>query len=199
MSSKMKYYLMNHDRRMNRDGRNPYGSRGGYVTSRRDHGRGYNEGEFRGMNDQNYRSDRNYDEPRYRDHRDMNYENDYRQNGMDYHNYPMNDYGGGYLNRDELHAWKRMLCDELEKGECEMFSDDKILKRAKENGIRFENFTEDEFIVAVLMMYTDYGKTLGKANIDTYVKMANDFLCDEDAGVKYGEKLTAYFDHVVNV
>lgn len=190
--SKMRDYLMNRDRRMNRDGRNPYGSRGGYVTSRRDHGRGYYEGEFRGMSDHNSRPE--YDERRYRDHRRTNeydYASDYRMD--DY------DYGGGYLNHEELHAWKRMLCDSLEKGECEMFSDDKIIKRAKENGIRFDNFTEDEFIVAVLMMYTDYGKTLGKANIDTYVKMANDFLCDEDSGVKYGEKMTAYFDHVVNV
>lgn len=187
MSSKMKHYLMNHDRRMNRDGRNPYGSKGGYVGSKRDHG--YYEGEFRGRSDHNRRPE--YDERRYRDRRMDEY--DY---ATDYH---MDDYGGGYLNHEELHAWKRMLCDDLEKGECEMFSEDKILKRAKENGIRFDYFTEDEFIVAVLMMYTDYGKTLGKANIDTYVKMANDFLCDEDAGVKYGEKLTAYFDHVVNV
>ncbi len=195
MNPKMRDYLMNRDRRMNRDGRNPYGSRGGYVTSGRDrnHGRrSYYEGEFRGMSD--YRSDRNYDERRY-----MDYGDDYRTGGRDYDDYAMSDYGGGYLNRDELHAWKRMLCDELEKGECEMFSDEKIMKRAKENGIRFDEFSEDEFIVTVLMMYTDYGKTLGKANIDTYVKMANDFLCDEDAGVKYGEKLTAYFDHIANV
>lgn len=133
--------------------------------------------------------------------------NDYRNRREDFRPYPMSlypmyddyDHGGGYLSKEELYRWKNKLYDEMEKGECEMLSDEKVLKRAKEMGIRFENFTEDEFIVTVLMIFTDYCKTLGKANIDMYIKMAKDFLDDSDAGVKYGEKLTAYYDNVVNV
>lgn len=39
----------------------------------------------------------------------------------------------------------------------------------------------------------------GKANTDMYLKMAKDFLEDKDAGVKFGEKLAAYYDNIVNV
>lgn len=202
MDPRMRDYMMNRNRNsMRRDERNPYGSRGGYVSSGRpDHNydsRSYYSGEFQGMSDGN----RGYGDRYGRDF------NDYRNRREDSHPYPMSpypmyddyDHGGGYLSKEELYRWKNKLYNEMEKGECEMLSDEKVLKRAKEMGIRFENFTEDEFIVTVLMIFTDYCKTLGKANIDMYIKMAKDFLDDSDAGVKYGEKLTAYYDNIVNV
>lgn len=213
MNPKMKDYLM---RRMDRnrtreDGRNPYGSRGGYVRGHRMYdGRmdrnSYYTGEFHGMSDRRMDSGMEYDDMRRsRYHGDMRHERDYgdiREYDRceeDHARYDINDYGGGYLNRQELEAWKSMLFDDMEKSERDMFAEDKILKKAKDTGVKYEKFTEDEFVVTVLMLYSDYGKTLGKANIDTYIKMACDFLCDKDAGVQGGEKLTAYFDHVVNV
>lgn len=46
-------------------------------------------------------------------------------------------------------------------------------------------------------MYTDYKNTLGKGNVDIYIRLAKDFLCDEDASVKYGEKLAVYYEDIV--
>ena len=178
------------DMRDMRDMRNPYGSKVGYVTSRRpgrdrsEYGdQGYYSGEFRGRSG---------------DHRSGRDRRDYGDYG-DYNDYAPYDYGGGYLSKEELSRWEKKLYGEMEKGECEMLSREKIMKRAKEVGSKYDEFTEDEFVATVLMLYTDYCKTLGKANIDMYIKMAKDFLDDKDAGVKYGEKLTAYYDHVVNV
>lgn len=206
MDSRMRDYIINRGISTGyRDERNPYGSKGGYISSsrpdrrndRRADRRSYYGGEFYGMSDKNF-------EYGGRDRRDYNdYDYNYRESNTDRRMYEPNDYyndfGGGYLSKEELYRWKNKLYSEMEKGECEMLSDEKILKRAKEMGLRFENFTEDELVVTVLMIFTDYCKTLGKANIDMYVKMAKDFLDDKDAGVKYGEKLTAYYDNIVNV
>ena len=93
MEPRMDRYMR--DRRSNmggRDGRNPYGSRGGYVTSRRPRGRdrmyyddrtmggdgGYYEGTFRGQTDRNMydRYDRMHDNF---DDRNMDMDMDYAQ------------------------------------------------------------------------------------------------------------------------
>lgn len=267
MDRRMKDYMMT--RGMGgRDRRNPYGSRGGYVTNRRpdrgmdrgdyrrgedrgmdreDYRRGMDRGDYRKGEDRggyrrqrdhdNYREDMNRDyagmgdfghggwyEGEFRgmtrDHdmmdgrrgggrdrgmdrgedyrRDRDY-GDYADYGQDYGQDYEQDYGGGYLNRDELEHWEHKLMEELDKSEKDSMSREKIIKRAKDLGIKFDEYTEDELAVATLVMYTDYCKTLGKASIDMYVKLAKDFLEDKDAGVRYGEKLAAYFDHIVNV
>lgn len=223
MNPRMRGYMMRRDRDM-RDTRNPYGSKGGYVTQsrpRRDRamhdGGSYYEGEFRGMTDHAMHEDYarggrdyGYEDDYARNHRDYGYYgDDYAMNGYetrrhndygyDYHYMPYPDYASGNLGREELHHWKKKLYGEMEKSECEMMSEEKILKRAKEMGIKFEEFSEDEYVIAVLAMYTDYCKTLGKANLEMYLKLAKDFLEDKDAGVKYGEKLAAYYDNIVNV
>lgn len=221
MNPRMRDYMMRRGGDM-RDMRNPYGSQGGYVTSRRP-GRdramndrnSYFAGDFYGMSDHSMNGDYNSDYARNR----RDYGNDYEMSdmrrrdygydmrgGRDYGDYredygymPYPDYASGNLSREELHHWKKKLYGEMEKSECDMMSEEKILKRAKEMGLKFDDFSEDEFVIAVLAMYTDYCKTLGKANFDMYLKMAKDFLDDKDAGVKYGEKLAAYYDAIVNV
>lgn len=223
MDRRMRDYMAMRGMR-GRDGRNPYGSRGGYVVSSRsdrgedyarsgrndrrmmdrrmmdqrmdrgmDYGHGgYYEGEFRGRTG-DHRMDYGED---YR----MDY-GDYRRDYADHNDYygDMGDYGGGYLSPDELRHWEKKLMQGMEKGEKDMMSREKILKRAEDMGIKFEEFTPDELVVATLMMYTDYCSTIGKASLDMYIKLAKDFLCDEDAGVQYGEKLAAYYDHIANV
>ena len=72
-----------------------------------------------------------------------------------------------------------------------------IMKKAQEMGIKFDKFTEEEFYTTVLMLYSDYKSSLGTANADIYLKLAKDWLCDEDAEMQYGEKLAAYYESVV--
>lgn len=188
MNPRMRNYM---DRRM--DGRNPYGSRGGYITSRRPasrdrawedmrHNGGYYEGEFRGNTGHDYGYDMN----------DYNDYNDYR----DYRSY---DYASGMLDEREIDEWMMKLERSMDSSERDSMSKQKILKRAKDMGMKFENCTEEEFAVTVMMLYTDYCKTLGKSDPEIYIKLAKDFLNDKDAGVKYGEKLAAYYDNIVNV
>lgn len=79
-----------------------------------------------------------------------------------------------------------------------MIKMDLVIKKAKDMGIEFDKFTEDEFYTTFLMVFTDYSKTLGTANLDTYVKLSKDWLCDKDSMLRYGEKLAAYRDYVVS-
>lgn len=125
--------------------------------------------------DRDYRRDRNYE-------RDFGYERDY---------------GEGKLSRRDIDEWVEDLMKQLATDEKEMFKIDKVVKKAEELGIKFDKFNEDELYVTTLMFLTDYKSTLGKGNIDMYIRLAKDFLCDEDAGVRYGEKLAAYYDFIV--
>lgn len=253
MNSYMRDYLM---RRRMTDGRNPYGSEGGYVVSRRargdrrmgrdyayDYPNRYGDSENQRLNSQreeDYARGRGYDghyEPieimgrfngyyggaedyaRGRDYnygedyargrgRDYNYGNDYAR-GRDYGYMPyppyMMDYGygrdyaqgGEYLSDKDLKMWADKLMRDVEDKDKQFLSRENIRKRADEMGIKFDKYSFEEFYVVVLMKYTDHCKTLGTANMDIYLKLAKDFFEDDDAAVKYGEKLALYYDHIV--
>lgn len=201
-----------------RDGRNPYGSRGGYITSRDPR-----------------RRDRNHEMPDYarvgRDYEEE-YNQDYararmgRQRDM-YGYYPfevmgrvgyeemhdpyiddmmydysrgrgMRDYAeGSMLTNRELMDWSQKLMQELEEKDKAYFKYDNIEKKAKEMGMTFDKYSFDEFYTTVLMMVTDYCKTLGTANPDVYLRLSKDFLEDKDSALKYSDKLSAYYDYVI--
>lgn len=272
------------DRAMRRDGRNPYGSRGGYVTSsrgRRDRAgedyarqyatrndyaeydtrrgdRAYNEQdmarnrrdyEHAGQSDMarrdyaDMRSGRDYGD--YGDYagdmrgdmRDMHYgerqgnfrpveamgyftgyyggSEDYARGGRrDYGDYDYGydmrgrdyadyDYAGDYgetLTKEELDHWNKKLMNEVEEKDKQFFSKENIAQKAKQMGIPFEQFKEEELATAALMTYTDYCKALKPyvgANMDVYISMGKAFLTDPDAAVKGGEKLAVYHDCIV--
>lgn len=203
--------------RMMRDGRNPYGSRGGYITSR-DPRRRDRMGR---MEDYNYSRGRDYEYegPEY-PNRDMAMRRDghyypfeitgkmgYEEEMFDpYYQDMMHDYARGrgrdyagaeMLSNRELMDWSQKLMKEVEEKDKAFFKYENIEKKAKDMGIQFDKFTFDEFYLVCLMMYTDYCKTLGTANMDIYLKLSKDWLCDEDVAMRYGEKLSTYYDTVV--
>ena len=240
-----------------RDGRNTYGSKGGYVDSRRDYNdynrdyRGdYNDyrRDYNDYNDYNkngtnydYRSDYDYADYDYQQDMDMrsrgydqrmdggypgftrgyagHYGNtpfeimqsgqydprmmgmmDGRQDYVDYNN-NMRDYRDYHsqknLRREDLEMWSQKLLRKVDEKEKDLFRKEKILKKAEEMGIRFEEFNPEEFYTTVLMVYTDYCKTMGNANPDLYVRIAKDWLMDDDSAYRGGEKLSAYYHHII--
>lgn len=197
------------------DMRNPYGSRGGYVDSRRDYEdyrQNYGQDYRRDYNDyneyQDYRSDyRGYD----REY-DRNYDRGYdRSYGTEtYTGYygatpfemmrtrgGFGDYHSKKLEGRELHEWKEMLMQEIDPKYKEMFREDKIMQKAQQLGIKMNEFTPEELSVTTLMMWTDYQKDIGIMNPDIYMKMARSWLEDPDAEIKGGEKLSAYYNHII--
>ena len=200
-----------------RDGRNPYGSRGGYITSRDPRRRD----RMSGMSDYARGRDYGYEGPEYpnrereeRMYRDghyypfeitgrMGYEEEmydpYYQDMMyDYARGRGRDYAGAeMLSNRELMDWSQKLMKDVEEKDKAFFKYENVEKKAKDMGIQFDKFTFDEFYLVCLMMYTDYCKTLGTANMDIYLKLSKDWLQDQDSELKNSEKLYAYYYYVV--
>ena len=120
--------------------------------------------------------------------------------GRQYH---MPDYAMDYaeestrLSEQELKKWAERLQQHIDMQYKTMYEKERVLKRANELGMLFEKFNKEEFYVTVLMLYTDFCKTLGSTNLDMYLKLAKDWLCDDDIAVKYSEKLAIYHDCIV--
>ena len=185
---------------MRYDGRNPYGAKGGYVRDSR-------YGDFYAMDDREpYDA---YDARRYdarsRERYDMASRRDYNYYPVEAMGRFTGYYGGtdryprdghSMLSEEDLKRWSKRLLDDVDdKDKLKM---ENIVKRAEQMGIRFEEFTPYEMYVTVLMMFTDYHKTLGTGNYDVYIKLAKDWLCDDDSDLKYGDKLTAYYENVIH-
>lgn len=188
------------DRAMRRDRRYDMGYYG--STGNREHRGGYDypvhsEYEYatRGMGSQPDREyDRHYDYPMMdyarRSGRDRNYGYDYRGR---------RDYGKmEYLSDEDLMDWSRDLLEGIEQKDRPIYTRENITRRAKDMGMSFKDYSEDELVVTTLMMVTDYGKTLGTSNLDTMIRLAKDWLCDEDSEMQYGEKLAAYYEYVID-
>lgn len=159
---------------------------------------GYCSGYY-GSPDQDYgRGD--YGDMRYdmrRDYGDMRGRRDY---GYDMRmDYGYRDYGdyGETLSEEELEKWCHKLKSKLGDQERQIFSKEMISQKAKQMGKQMQGFGEKELEVATLMTYTDYKHTIGQNNVDMSIKLAFDWLNDDDVAVKGAEKLAVYYDCIV--
>jgi hypothetical protein len=151
---------------MYRDGRNPYGSKGGYVRDRYD------------GDDFDYEMD-----GRRRDY-------SYDMRGRDYHKKS--------ASYDDMKHWSKSLVEDMEDKYRQFFKMESITAKAEDMGIKFDKFDPFELYVTVLMMFSDYKDALNTANVDIYIKLAKAWLCDEDAALRYGDKLHAYYTYIVD-
>lgn len=186
------------EKRSEMDGRNPYGSRGGYVTS------------SRSRRDRNFYDEYNY--PKYDDEHfgrnsSREYERDYgyhkyareypRYNDYESYNYfdrGMNDYASEEEEeyKEDLKKWIKKLKEKDTKYNLPMES---VIKLAKDMGVKFKDFTEEEYYATYLMMLSDYPTIANDPHV--YLIMAKDFLEDDDIEVTPSEKLCIYFYKIV--
>lgn len=102
------------------------------------------------------------------------------------------------LPEEDIERWTKSLLGEMEERDRQQVKMDTVMKRAQDMGISFEKFTPEEFYVTVVMLHTDFSKVLPAQPLDTYIKMAKAWLCDPDASKRYGKKLAAYYEEIVN-
>lgn len=195
------------------DGRNPYGSRGGYVTTDRqsdslpmhpqmqmeDYAKGYrdamkdfamdgaNLGQVtrmytRGMDGARGQGNRGGNQGGSRGGRDNNEE--------DYGDY------GDYASMDEefkeeLETW----CKKLKKKDRFKLTKEDIIKKAKQMGVKFDEYDELEFITVFYMLQSDYPSIFD--NEHGYIAMAKQWLEDDDIEVSPSEKLAIYYYKIV--
>ena len=141
---------------------------------------------------------------------DMGYRN-YDMRGRDYgypmhgehyppydYGYPYDDYGdyGETLSEKELDHWCEKLKKNLTEQEKQMFHKDIIAQKAKQMGIEMKDFGDKELYLVTIMLFDDYKRTLGQ-NPDVYIKLAADWLKDQDSELKGAEKLAVYHDEIV--
>ena len=207
-----------------RDGRNPYGSRGGYVSSsRRGRDRAYmNYDMARGNRGRDREMDMEYDYAKYDSRYDSRYNSNrrgqdghypYQQYGernrpMEYEMYgygiggirPMNyDYGYDYASEDIEKEWKEHLKkwqEELKRYDRFNMPKDQVIQNGRQMGATFKDYNEEEFYTAYLMIVSDYKKSISDPHIA--ILQAQEWLEDEDSKLKGSEKLCAYYYEVIN-
>lgn len=189
-------------RMLMQDGRNPYGSRGGYVRDREmDYARG-NRNDY-----ENYNRDRNMEDYRRNDYarRDRNEDyasyNDNRMRSRDYeYDYRRMDYGKPEMfSHKDIETWKSMMKNE-DGTRGEHFRKEQVKHACQQAGIDCEEFGEDIFGLAMNMKYSDYCKVAKKYGVDMpefYADMAKSFLRDKDFDGKPEEKLYLYYKAIV--
>ena len=205
MNSFVKDMLMAQSQR--RDGRNPYGSRGGYVTSkspRRDRGMDYGmpKGDYRRGGMPPMRDYGDYDMRG--DMRRMDYDS-YDMNDMDYGYerdygyYPMHDYGKseyGKLSHEDIEKWKKHLQNQ-DGTMGEHFKKEQVHQAARQIGVNPEEYGNEHIFGLVMnMMYSDYcavAKKFGLDRPDFYAELAKAFLNDKDFGGEPEEKVWLYY------
>ena len=209
MNKFVKDMLMAQSRRSGgRDERNPYGSRGGYVTSRSP--RRDRDMEDYGMPKGDYRRGamppmRDYDDydmrgdMRGRDYADYEMHDmrgrDYADYGMDY---GMRDYGEmeyGKMSHKDIENWKRHMKNQ-DGTMGEHFKHDQVMQAARQIGVNPEEYGEHIFPLVMNMMYSDYcavAKKFGLDRPDFYAELAKAFLNDKDFGGEPEEKVWLYY------
>ena len=221
MNQFVKDMLMAQSRRGG-DGRNPYGSRGGYVTSRsprRDRDMddyGMPKGDYRRGAMPPMRDYADYDmrgDMRSRDYSDYNrdyadYEmqdmrgRDYADYGMDY---GMRDYGEmeyGKMSHKDIENWKNHMKNQ-DGTMGEHFKKEQVMQAARQIGVNPEEYGNEHIFGLVMnMMYSDYCKTLKKyvgaeKLLECCAELARDFLEDED-GPEPSDKVMLYYHCIVN-
>lgn len=130
------------------------------------------------------------------DRRDYRDSRDYRDYNDDYAD--QRDYGGNpmRLSKSDIKEWKRRL-ENADGSRGEHFDEDRIFQAAEIVGVKFRDYDEREFCLAVNVMYSDYCKVVKKyvspeKELMFYCEMAKAFLEDPDAP-EPSEKLALYF------
>lgn len=147
--------------------------RGSYVDSRND-----------------YRKDYGMDRRR-------DYRRDYRMdNNYDYEDYGNNDMRDNYDYADD--EWELDLTKwikRLKRKDRFNSEKDKVISQAKNMGVNFQDYTEDEFYATYLMMVSDFPSIANEPRV--YMSMAQSWLDDEDVAVEPSEKLCIYYYQIV--
>ena len=150
---------------------------------RRDYGRGFSRRD--GAKLVGRPRDRMRDRNDYQ--RDMR--RDYRPNDYYYEDY-RRDYAS-----DNYDSMLMELTDELKRKDRFGMTKDQVIGQAKQFGVRFDNYDEDEFYLTYLMMCCDYKDITNDPMM--FIKMAKAFLEDDDISVSPSEKLEIYISEIV--
>ena len=113
----------------------------------------------------------------------------YENYGQSYNDYSSEDPKLKY--KEELEKWIK----KMKNKDRFQISKQEVISRAKQMGINFEEFTEEEYYAIYLAMVTDY-KNIGN-DPQKYLDLAKQFLEDDDIELSPSEKVYAYLNYIV--
>ena len=128
--------------------------------------------------------DRYYPEEYYMD--DKRYSERDRSYRRDYHE---SDYEKEY--EDDLKDWTT----KLKRFDRFGLSKEQVIQQAKDMGVKFKDFTEDEFYTIYLMHISDYPTIANEYH--TYLNMAKSWLEDDDIKLDPSDKVCKYLYEIV--
>ena len=139
-------------------------------------------------------------EPKWHHYHDYDYYDDYmdgRRDMMEHKKY------GGYMEEDyaskgsdeEYHEDLEHWIEKMKHMDRFKVPYEKIIEQAHNMGVKFHDYSEMEFYAVYLAMVTDYKTISGEYSM--YLKMARDFLEDDDAKLKGSDKVCAYLYTIV--
>jgi hypothetical protein len=163
----------------------------------------------RGSNQYGMKYDRNMDYARGIGASNSN-RRDYEQYGESYYYPPLapQDYArsnrGGrrmdyaYDYAESEGKWHKDLehwTEKLKKKDRFHIKKEDVISSAKQMGVKFDEFTEEEFYAVYLMMVSDYKAVAN--DFRSYLNMAKEWLMDHDIEVSPSEKLCIYYYEIV--
>lgn len=138
----------------------------------------------------------------YEHHREYNRPMEYEMCGSGIITSPYG-YGRDYAMRDysdedmekEYHEDIKELTEKLKHHDKFNLPHDEIIRRAKQKGVNFSKYSEEEFVAVYYMMMSDY-KTIANDPM-AYIHMAKEWLEDDDVKVSPSEKLCIYLYKII--
>lgn len=115
--------------------------------------------------------------------RGRDYRGDYR-GGRDYRDYADDDYDREY--HEDLKEWT----EKLKKYDRFNMPKEQLIQSARQMGVNFEDYDEDEFYAVYLMQVSDYPTIANEPRI--YLGMAKSWLEDKDIKLDGSDKLCKY-------
>jgi hypothetical protein len=107
----------------------------------------------------------------------------------DYNDYSMDKMDKEY--QEDLEYW----IDKLKQKDRIGLSKRQVLDHAKQMGVKFEKYDEMEFYAVYLMLVSDY-TSLG-TEPKTYIRLAKEWIEDDDVKRKYSNKVCSYLYDIV--
>lgn len=166
-------------------------------TDSRDYRRDYND----------YRDYRDYGDYRM-DHRDYGDYNDYNYDRGDYRDYGRNTYVRGHYRdygdydmaseqggEQKYHQDLKRLIEELKSKDRFNIKMEDLINQAKQMGVRFEDYTEEEFYLAYLMIMSTFKNAANDHRM--YLSMTKDWLESHITKFKGSDKICAYIYEIV--
>lgn len=178
------------------DMRNPYGSKGGYVVSKRDMGMDYNH-PITKYDSRHF----NNEYPRYMEQEyDMGYQRyGERYRPMEFDIYgnimPRNmDYSSGAMEQEYKQDLHRVI-ERLKPQDRFNMSKEQVVQTARQMGANFNGYNEEEFYFVYLMLVSDYKKSINDGHIA--IIETQEFLEDDDIAVSPSEKVCIYLYKII--